>query len=109
MTYVGFFAVLVSRAKVRGTLCVAASGRVAPIAVARRRASVSSPPSPWRSDTMTLMENVFRRTPPLILTSLLALASAPRALLAQAQHAGGEANLVIPDLSSVQFFGVPGR
>jgi K(+)-stimulated pyrophosphate-energized sodium pump len=59
---------------------------------------------------MTLMENVFRRTPPLILTSLLALAGAPLSLLGQApaQH-GGEANLVIPDLGSVQFFGVPGR
>ena len=60
---------------------------------------------------MTLMENVFRRTPPLILTSLLALAGAPHALFgqAQAQHVGGEANLIIPDLGSVQFFGIPGR
>ncbi|HEY7394810.1 MAG TPA: sodium-translocating pyrophosphatase, partial [Gemmatimonadaceae bacterium] len=66
---------------------------------------------------MTLMENVFRRTPLIILTLMLGLfAGSPVAspLYAQppaqapVQRAGGEANLVIPDLSSVQFFGVAG-
>jgi len=66
---------------------------------------------------MTLMENVFRRTPLFILTLMLGLfAASPVAsplhaqppAQAPAQHAGGEANLTIPDLSSVQFFGVAG-
>ena len=70
---------------------------------------------------MTLMENVFRRTLPIILmlfTMLFGISLNSAPLLAQQpgvaapalqaaapQHAGGEANLVIPDLSSVTFMG----
>jgi len=66
---------------------------------------------------MKLMENVFRRTLPIMLAAVTLALSAPmlgRALLAQgsqpavAQHAGGEANLVIPDLNSVTFLGMQG-
>src|SRR4051812_452570 len=65
---------------------------------------------------MNLMENVFRRILPIMLATVTLALSAPmlgRPLLAQGsaatQRAGGEANLVIPDLASVQFFGMPGR
>jgi K(+)-stimulated pyrophosphate-energized sodium pump len=65
---------------------------------------------------MNLMENAFRRTLPIILSLVLAALALPlhgASLMAQAgtspQRAGGEANLVIPDLSQVQFFGVQGR
>ncbi len=66
---------------------------------------------------MNLMEKVFRRTLPIMLATLTLALSAPMyvgTLLAQgsqpaAQRAGGEANLVIPDLASVQFFGMAGR
>jgi K(+)-stimulated pyrophosphate-energized sodium pump len=61
------------------------------------------------------MENAFRRTLPIILslvTAALALPLHAASLMAQAgtspQRAGGEANLVIPDLSQVQFFGMAG-
>jgi K(+)-stimulated pyrophosphate-energized sodium pump len=63
---------------------------------------------------MNLMENVFRRILPIMLASVTLALSAPihgRTLLAQGsqpavtQHAGGEANLVIPDLTSVTFVG----
>jgi len=69
------------------------------------------------------MENVFRRTVPLFLALLLALAFTPvaahrlaaqtPAAAAPAQHAGGEANLIIPDLTNttvqVTFFGQSGH
>lgn len=75
---------------------------------------------------MTLMEKVFRRTLPTFLTmGVLALGSLHAAPLnaqqpelataaavqgGTAQHAaGGEANLVIPDLSSVSFMGIQGK
>jgi len=74
---------------------------------------------------MTLMENVFRRTLPILLSVVLATLGAMAAgstLAAQQpaiaaatvatqapQSAGGEANLVIPDLGSVQFMGMPGN
>jgi len=64
---------------------------------------------------MNLMENAFRRTLPIVLSLVLAALALPlhaASLMAQAgtapQRAGGEANLVIPDLSQVQFFGVAG-
>jgi K(+)-stimulated pyrophosphate-energized sodium pump len=64
---------------------------------------------------MNLMENAFRRTLPIILSLVIAALALPlhaASLMAQAgttpQRAGGEANLVIPDLSQVQFFGMPG-
>jgi K(+)-stimulated pyrophosphate-energized sodium pump len=65
---------------------------------------------------MNLMENAFRRTLPIILSLVIAALALPlhaASLMAQAgtspQRAGGEANLVIPDLSQVQFLGVQGR
>ncbi|HXT15194.1 MAG TPA: sodium-translocating pyrophosphatase [Gemmatimonadaceae bacterium] len=75
---------------------------------------------------MKLMENVFRRTLPIVLAVMMAalFGSLPTARLgAQAtggvatapqspatpQAAGGEANLIIPDLSQVQFMGMNGR
>ena len=75
---------------------------------------------------MTLMEKVFRRTlPTMLMLTIAALGSPLRgspiyaqqpgtpALVkpiaqAAAQTAGGEANLVVPDLSSVTFLGVKG-
>ncbi|HVX30571.1 MAG TPA: sodium-translocating pyrophosphatase, partial [Nitrolancea sp.] len=67
------------------------------------------------------MEKVFRRTLPTFLTLAMVVlggslrtaplhAQQPELAAAQAavQHAGGEANLVIPDLGSVSFFGMPG-
>ncbi|HEY9227252.1 MAG TPA: sodium/proton-translocating pyrophosphatase, partial [Gemmatimonadaceae bacterium] len=58
---------------------------------------------------MTLMEKVYRRTLPITLSLMLALVASPLAAQQAApQHAGGEANLIIPDLGSVQFLGVPG-
>jgi K(+)-stimulated pyrophosphate-energized sodium pump len=64
---------------------------------------------------MNLMENAFRRTLPIILSLVMAALALPlhaASLMAQAgtspQRAGGEANLVIPDLSQVQFFGMAG-
>ncbi|HEY7878932.1 MAG TPA: hypothetical protein VIC55_11925, partial [Gemmatimonadaceae bacterium] len=42
-------------------------------------------------------------------TALSAVALAAPALLAQAASAGGEADLRIPDLSQVSFFGIPGH
>ena len=75
---------------------------------------------------MKLMENAFRRTLPIVLTLVIAVLAAPlrgHSLSAQqtpAQYVattpppqspamGGEANLVIPDLSQVEFLGVKGR
>jgi len=77
---------------------------------------------------MKLMENAFRRIVPLALAlgalfvtptvrpvSLLAQTAAQAGVVpgiaaaAPQQRAGGEANLHIPDLASVQFFGMPGR
>jgi K(+)-stimulated pyrophosphate-energized sodium pump len=46
----------------------------------------------------------FRRTFSYILLALLALACAAPAF-AQAEHHGGEANLILPDLNSAQFLG----
>ncbi|HEX8943465.1 MAG TPA: sodium-translocating pyrophosphatase [Gemmatimonadaceae bacterium] len=64
---------------------------------------------------MNLMENAFRRTLPIVLSLVIAALALPlhaASLMAQAgtspQRAGGEANLVIPDLSQVQFLGVAG-
>lgn len=61
---------------------------------------------------MKLMENLVRRSSAVLL-ALAALMVAPltgAALLAQeAQHAGGEANLVVPDLSTATFMGFNGR
>jgi len=66
---------------------------------------------------MNLMENVYRRILPIMLATVTLAFSAPmhgRTLLAQGsqpavvQHAGGEANLVIPDLNSVTFMGMRG-
>jgi len=74
---------------------------------------------------MKLMENVFRRTLPLALAVLMAMIAGPLvgarvlaqdtvAVPAHATHpAGGEANLVIPDLQNtsvhVTFFGMSGH
>ena len=68
---------------------------------------------------MKLMENAFRRTLPIVLAFVFAIAFGPLAIssafaqepgagAAQQQAAGGEANLVIPDLNSVQIMGMPG-
>ena len=43
------------------------------------------------------------------LASLLLLGAAPIFAQAAAPHAGGEANLVLPDLSQASFFGIDGR
>src|SRR5690348_17877753 len=90
-------------------------------------AEVLSPSALQRTiQPMKLMENVFRRTLPIVLAVTLAtlFGSIPAArVLAQStaviptapQHpaseraAGGEANLIIPDLSQVQFLGMNGR
>ncbi|HEX3234465.1 MAG TPA: sodium-translocating pyrophosphatase [Gemmatimonadales bacterium] len=64
---------------------------------------------------MTRMASLFRRHITVALGLIAALALAPLtagALLAQATalpHEGGEATLVVPDLSQVQFLGVNGR
>ncbi len=60
---------------------------------------------------MMRMATVFRRVIPRALAMLMALAAAAlvQPLLAQGDAGGGEANLRIPDLSSVQFLGMPGR
>src|SRR5512146_377757 len=68
---------------------------------------------------MNLMENAFRRAPPIVLAFVFAIAFGPLAIssafamepaaaAAPQQAAGGEANLVIPDLNSVQIMGMPG-
>jgi K(+)-stimulated pyrophosphate-energized sodium pump len=44
-----------------------------------------------------------------LVAPLLALLVVPGALLAQAAHAGGEAELRVPDLSTVEFFGTSGH
>src|SRR5262245_4099777 len=56
---------------------------------------------------MTWMAQVCRRARPLAALLLLL----PSLALAQGEpaHAGGEANLVVPDLSSQQFIGMTGR
>ena len=73
---------------------------------------------------MNLMANAFRRFLPVVLALLIALLGAPLhtpSLMAQqtgvaaptvnpqAHQPGGEANLVIPDLSQVEFLGIKGR
>jgi K(+)-stimulated pyrophosphate-energized sodium pump len=62
---------------------------------------------------MNWLAPVVRRAARVLVYPLLALgalALAAPALAAQAQeNAGGEANLRIPDLSSVSFFGIPGH
>jgi K(+)-stimulated pyrophosphate-energized sodium pump len=70
---------------------------------------------PRTSKPMNLMENAFRRSLPIMLSLVIAVLALPlraATLMAQAgtapQRAGGEANLVIPDLSQVQFLGVAG-
>src|SRR4051812_13678349 len=98
MSYMGFFS---------------ASPRQKPASVPRLPQRTTQP--------MKLMENVFRRTLPIVLavclTALLGPVSIARlaaqepgaaqtAAQAVPQHAaGGEANLVIPDLSTVTFLG----
>ncbi len=55
---------------------------------------------------------VFLRRRSRMAVTLLALlipALAPTLSFAQQEHGGGEANLVLPDLSSVQFFGINGH
>src|SRR6476646_2476116 len=63
---------------------------------------------------MNRKESVLRNLGPRWLALLLAFVASPlvRPLLAAqepARRAGGEANLIIPDLSSVSFLGIPGR
>jgi len=64
---------------------------------------------------MNRKESVLRNLGPRLLALLLAFVASPlvRPLLAAqaepARRGGGEANLIIPDLSSVSFFGVPGH
>jgi K(+)-stimulated pyrophosphate-energized sodium pump len=62
---------------------------------------------------MKVMDNALRRTLSKMLGAFLAIVAAPllmTPLMAQAapQTPGGEANLIIPDLNSVQFFGIAG-
>src|ERR1051326_7339514 len=58
----------------------------------------------------TPVRQFLRRVSTLTL-ALVAMPFSAATLFAQAapQHGGGEANLVIPDLNSVQFFGMGGR
>jgi len=64
---------------------------------------------------MNRKESVLRNLGPRLLALLVAFVASPlvRPLLAAqaepARRGGGEANLIIPDLSSVSFFGVPGH
>ena len=64
---------------------------------------------------MNRKESVLRNLGPRLLAMLVAFVASPlvRPLLAAqaepARRGGGEANLIIPDLSSVSFFGVPGH
>jgi len=62
---------------------------------------------------MNWLAPVVRRAARVLLYPLLALSAlalAAPALAAQAsENAGGEANLRIPDLSTVSFFGIPGH
>ena len=63
---------------------------------------------------MNRKESVLRNLGPRLLALLLAVVANPlvRPLLAAqepARRGGGEANLIIPDLSSVSFFGIPGH
>ena len=74
---------------------------------------------------MKLMAKAFRRTLPILLAVVMAFLAAPvvahtlaaqstaqdvvSAPPAQARAMGGEANLVIPDLSQVEFLGIKGR
>jgi K(+)-stimulated pyrophosphate-energized sodium pump len=87
-----------------------------------------SAPAPCLQDInpMNLMENAFRRILPIMLATVMALLAPPmhgHSLIAQViqpgaqpiaapvqqpHAAGGEANLIIPDLSQVDFFGVHG-
>src|SRR4051812_1801107 len=83
-------------------------------------ASCPCPPVPQRTtQPMKLMENTVRRTLPIVLAMLMALVIGPTSLsrvaaqapgvaapqTAPVPQAGGEANLVIPDLSAVTFLG----
>src|SRR5690348_4101138 len=67
----------------------------------------------WRRFPMNWLAPVVRRAARVLLYPLLALSAlalAAPALAAQAsENAGGEANLRIPDLSTVSFFGIPGH
>jgi K(+)-stimulated pyrophosphate-energized sodium pump len=68
---------------------------------------------PGEPDIMKLMEHLLRRSQDALL-AVAALAIAPltgAVLFAQEaqQHMGGEANLVVPDLSTATFFGFNGR
>ena len=67
---------------------------------------------------MNRMDTAFRRALPLLVAAVLAVGAGmatPALALAQDSTAaprhemGGEANLVIPDLSTVQFFGMSGH
>jgi K(+)-stimulated pyrophosphate-energized sodium pump len=60
-----------------------------------------------------VLHPVFTRAVPFLTAAVLAVlglaAAALPALAQEAHRPGGEANLVIPDLSSVSFLGMPGR
>src|ERR1700712_2611683 len=89
--------------------------------------SIPAPPASKDIKPMNLMENAFRRMLPVTVALLMAIFAAPlhgpslvaqqiappgaapiAAPVQQPHAAGGEANLVIPDLSTVDFFGVHG-
>src|SRR5213595_3164877 len=72
------------------------------------------PQPPRRSLSMNRKDTLFRNLLRVGLAMLLALVAGPlaRPLFAQGEagrRPGGEANLIIPDLSSVSFFGIPGH
>ena len=64
---------------------------------------------------MNRKDSLVRTLVPTAVAAVLALVASPlvRPLLAaqgaQGERPGGEANLLIPDLSSVSFFGMPGH
>jgi K(+)-stimulated pyrophosphate-energized sodium pump len=59
---------------------------------------------------MTLMEHLFRRSKAaLVAMALVALTPLMGAALFAQERAGGEANLVVPDLNQATFFGMGGR
>jgi K(+)-stimulated pyrophosphate-energized sodium pump len=60
-----------------------------------------------RQGTEPILRRRYRAVTALV--ALLLPAVAPAFAYAQQEHAGGEANLVVPDLSTVNFFGVNGH
>ncbi|MBA3556186.1 MAG: hypothetical protein H0W29_15720, partial [Gemmatimonadales bacterium] len=58
---------------------------------------------------MTRMASLFSRTLPTVFALLMALAPAVAAQGTPVRHGGGEASLVVPDLSQVQFGSFDGR